>query len=118
MIACPVLIWDIPCIFQTLYRLKVSQYHGDAGDSIPESVYSGAAFSTIDKDNDVWSKHCAVEMRGAWWYTDCHQANLNGYNYDINDTVEHEGEGIIWKTFTTYDYALKSDIMAIRPLNL
>ena len=93
----------------------MSQYHGDAGDSLPES-YSGAAFSTIDRDNDVWSQSCAVAQKGAWWYTECHQANLNGYNFGTADKVG--STGMVWQTFTTYDYALKSDMMAIRPLNI
>ena len=37
--------------FQTLYRLNVSQYHGDAGDSM--SHHSGAAFSTTDKGQKI-----------------------------------------------------------------
>ena len=44
-----------------MYRLKVSNYHGDAGDSL--SYADGAAFSTIDNDNDLYSGNCAVNYK-------------------------------------------------------
>lgn len=39
------------------------------------------AFSTKDRDNDVWKKDCAVEHRAAWWYRACHDSNLNGITF-------------------------------------
>lgn len=97
---------------RTLYRLRISHYHGSGGDSLNYS--NGAPFSTIDKDNDSSSSNCAVSYKGAWWYTKCHESNLNGYNYGTSDKIPF-ATGIVWKSFTTYDHSLKTDVMAIRP---
>lgn len=55
------------------YRLSsVGQYTGNAGDSL--SVHVGNKFSTKDRDHDTDSnRKCAVDQKGAWWYTDCGQ---------------------------------------------
>lgn len=49
---------------------------GTCPDSFTYNI--GAAFSTKDKDADSYSRHCAVDHRGAWWYKACTQSNLNG----------------------------------------
>nr|KAG5706555.1 hypothetical protein BaRGS_028726 [Batillaria attramentaria] len=41
------------------YRLRVSGYTGDAGDSL--SLHDNMAFSTEDVDNDLHTRHCAAE---------------------------------------------------------
>ena len=41
-------------------------------------------FSTKDRDNDQAGGSCAEAYHGAWWYTNCLQANLNGgYNLKV-----------------------------------
>ena len=97
---------------RTLYRLRVSDYHGSAGDNL--SGHNGDPFSTIDKDNDSWPDNCAVKFKGAWWYNKCHSSNLNGYNYGTRDKTPY-ATGIVWKSFSTYYNSLKTDVMAIRP---
>ena len=99
-------------LFQSLYHLNVSNYHGNAGDSF--LIHNGAPFSTIDNDNDNSSDNCATLFMGAWWYTQCHASNLNGHNYGTSDQTPY-GTGIIWYSFTTQIQSLKWDIMAIRP---
>ncbi|XP_006115572.3 ficolin-3 [Pelodiscus sinensis] len=49
---------------------------GSAGDSL--SLHNGRPFSTYDHDNDSGTQNCAVTVHGAWWYTNCYRANLNG----------------------------------------
>ncbi|XP_052060850.1 ryncolin-1-like isoform X1 [Mytilus californianus] len=58
------------------YRLTVNGYSGTAGDSLKR--HDKQAFSTKDRDNDSHSSDCAEVYKGAWWYKDCHDANLNG----------------------------------------
>ncbi|KAI8518306.1 cell surface pattern recognition receptor signaling pathway [Branchiostoma belcheri] len=63
------------------YRLTVEGYSGTAGDGMTDATYShnGMYFSTRDRENDIHSTdHCAQVYKGAWWYSTCHRANLNG----------------------------------------
>ena len=59
------------------YKLTISGYSGDAGDSL--SHHNGMKFSTYDRDNDVSQHdHCAAKRGGAWWYRSCYRSHLNG----------------------------------------
>ncbi|CAH3032796.1 unnamed protein product [Porites lobata] len=72
---------------QVKYRLDVGSYSGTAGDSL--AWHNNEAFSTKDRDNDRWdSIHCAVSFIGAWWYSGCHNSNLNG-KYLGNTSKRH-----------------------------
>ncbi|XP_062598776.1 ficolin-2-like [Saccostrea cucullata] len=37
-------------------------------------------FSTPDRDNDLWSGHCAAahDLRGGWWFNHCNRVYFNG----------------------------------------
>ena len=85
-----------------LYNLSISGYDADAS-SLKDSLsgLNGYAFTTKDRDNDIWERNCAIAYLGAWWYTNCHSSNLNGYNYNRGD-LPHESpkfyaKGIIWR---------------------
>ncbi|GFO43084.1 ficolin-1-like [Plakobranchus ocellatus] len=56
------------------YILRLGRYHGTAGDSMGQ--HKNKAFAT--KDRDVYGKNCPEKYIGAWWYSHCHSANLNG----------------------------------------
>ena len=64
------------------YRLEVSGYSGDAGDSLHYDGYDGdryhdgRSFTTFDQDNDIASYNCAVGRLGGWWYGNCYWACL------------------------------------------
>ena len=55
------------------------------------------AFSTSDRDNDLWPDNCADFFKGGWWYKDCHTSKLTGI-YGLNNYAFAEGIG--WLTFT------------------
>ncbi|XP_052873620.1 LOW QUALITY PROTEIN: ficolin-2-like [Anopheles cruzii] len=104
-----------------LYALKtITGFSGTAGDSMfsfaGESLPSAAGmkFSTLDSDNDIWPKSCAVTYTGAWWYSNCHKANLNG-RY-LRGHTKIYAAGMMWHTFRGYYYSLKSSKMMIRPV--
>jgi len=71
------------------YRLEVSGYSGDAGDSLQyegdfngdgefgDYYHNGMKFTTYDQDNDENDgKNCAPARGGGWWYNWCFWACL------------------------------------------
>lgn len=92
------------------YRLHLSGYKGDAGDSF--SNLSGMKFTTKDRDNDIWSKNCAQEFKGAWWYSNCHSSNLNGFY--LNGNHSSYADGIEWSSWKGQYYSLPEVEMKIR----
>ena len=81
------------------------------GDSL--SYHNTYPFTTKDRDNDVkMSANCASSYKGAWWYADCHQSNLNG----LYSGGPHESfaDGVNWKTWKNYKYSLKYVEMKMR----
>ena len=96
------------------YKLQVAGYNGTAGDSIIRSYnINGMAFSTPDRDNDLWSDiDCAQRWKGGWWYNACTRSQLNSIYQ--HDTTPREFETVFWNTFTTYDRSLKYAEMKLR----
>ncbi|XP_044193606.1 microfibril-associated glycoprotein 4-like isoform X2 [Thunnus albacares] len=96
------------------YTLHVSGFtDGGAGDSL--SYHNGQKFTTFDKDQDSSSSNCAKLRLGAFWYSDCHNANPNGvYRWGADDTVTYVG--VEWYQWKGHDYSLKTISMKIRPV--
>nr|XP_031290848.1 tenascin-X isoform X2 [Camelus dromedarius] len=90
------------------YRLHLDGYHGTAGDSM--SYHSGSVFSARDRDPNNLLISCAVSYRGAWWYRNCHYANLNGL---YGSTVDHQG--VSWYYWKGFDFSIPFTEMKLRP---
>nr|NP_001405024.1 fibrinogen C domain-containing protein precursor [Anopheles funestus] len=88
---------------------KLDGFSGPAGDSYGSAV--GVLFSTYDLDLDNSESNCAVSNRGAWWYTDCGQSNLNGlYLKGLSGGTT----GMFWETFRGANYSLKRSRMMVK----
>ncbi|MCL4143968.1 UNVERIFIED_CONTAM: hypothetical protein GTU68_065034 [Idotea baltica] len=95
------------------YELTLGEYSGDAGDSL--SYHNGKPFSTKDNDNDKNKTiNCAETRKGGWWYGNCINSNLNGFQHKGPDSPK--SEGIVWYHFREYEYSLKSASLSVRPL--
>ncbi|KAI8498399.1 Fibrinogen- domains (FReDs) [Branchiostoma belcheri] len=101
-----------------MYRLAISGYSGTAGDSMIGSYpNNGQLFSTVDRDNDVYSwRHCSqVCGHGGWWYRDCGRSFLNGrYLGNCGNSCPRD-QGVVWYHWRGPYYSLKSVSMKIRP---
>ncbi|XP_075402749.1 angiopoietin-related protein 6 [Tenrec ecaudatus] len=98
------------------YRLRLGQYHGDAGDSL--SWHNDKPFSTVDRDRDSYSGNCALYHRGGWWYHACAHSNLNGVWHRGGHYRNRYQDGVYWAEFRGGAYSLKKAAMLIRPLRL
>jgi len=63
------------------YRLNVAGYSGDAGNVLHDSTFdyrhNGMKFSTVDRDNDLYTTgNCANAMNGGWWHNWCYKICL------------------------------------------
>ncbi|XP_074871919.1 tenascin isoform X9 [Carettochelys insculpta] len=90
------------------YRLKVDGYSGTAGDSM--TYHNGRSFSTFDKDNDAAITNCALSYKGAFWYKNCHRANLMG-RYGDNS----HSQGVNWFHWKGHEYSIQFAEMKLRP---
>ena len=91
------------------YIAYLGNYSGTAGDSF--WYHNGMKFTTKDKDNDNHAKNCAVVFKGAWWYKQCHEANLNGLY--LKGPHTSPSDGVNWLLFRN-NYSLKLSEMKIR----
>jgi len=69
------------------YELTALGY--DYSSSLRDALkyHNGAAFSTVDEDQDDYTGNCAQKYGGGgWWFRKCYHANLNG-------RIEDEGKG-------------------------
>ncbi|KFW97395.1 Tenascin-N, partial [Phalacrocorax carbo] len=90
------------------YRLSVGNYRGNAGDAM--TYHNGWKFTTWDRDNDVSLSNCALTHHGAWWYKNCHLANLNGKYGETKHS-----EGVNWEPWKGHEFSIPFTEMKIRP---
>uniref|UniRef100_A0A3P8ZXV7 Tenascin N n=1 Tax=Esox lucius TaxID=8010 RepID=A0A3P8ZXV7_ESOLU len=91
------------------FKLTIGNYRGTAGDAM--TYHQGRPFSTIDNDNDIALGNCALTHRGAWWYKNCHLANLNGKFGDNRHSM-----GVNWEPWKGHLMSLDFTEMKIRPV--
>ena len=97
----------------TEYNLTVGGYSGTAGDSL-NWYHNGMKFST--RDNDNWTKNCAQNWPGAWWFNSCFSSHLNG-PYQHNPVNISYANGTIWRHWKGYYYSLEFTEMKTRRNN-
>ncbi|XP_034410897.1 tenascin-R [Cyclopterus lumpus] len=95
---------------RNLYKLRIGEYNGTAGDSL--SYHQGRPFSTKDRDNDIAVTNCASSYKGAWWYKNCHRANLNGKYGE-----SRHSQGINWYHWKGHEFSIPFVEMKMRPFN-
>ncbi|KAM4531022.1 angiopoietin-related protein 6 [Odontesthes bonariensis] len=95
------------------YRLRLGQYHGNAGDSL--SWHNNKAFTTLDRDKDSYTGNCAHYQKGGWWYHMCAHSNLNGVWYRGGHYRSRYQDGVYWAEFHGGSYSLKRVFMMIKP---
>ncbi|KAM9296264.1 microfibril-associated glycoprotein 4-like [Gastrophryne carolinensis] len=96
------------------YRLSIDGFkEGDPSKPVGNclSGVSGTPFSTYDNDRDSSSANCAAIYKGAFWYTSCHNANLNGQY--LQGATDNYATGLVWNTWKGYKYSLKRSEMKI-----
>ncbi|XP_076805215.1 microfibril-associated glycoprotein 4-like isoform X1 [Clavelina lepadiformis] len=97
---------------ENLYRLRVSGYSGNAGDSL--TYHNGRPFSTEDNDNDSYDDvNCATDRGGSqgWWFGGCALSFLNGVWMRQSSGFTH---GIIWHHWKGNREPLKETKMKLR----
>ncbi|XP_035697222.1 microfibril-associated glycoprotein 4-like [Branchiostoma floridae] len=96
------------------YRLHISGYSGTAGDSM--TYNNGERFSTVDRDNDVYSNgHCSQQHgQGGWWFWQCSYSILNGRYLGNCGSSCPAYQGVVWHHRRGVRYSLKSVSMKIR----
>ncbi|XP_005111093.2 fibrinogen C domain-containing protein 1-A [Aplysia californica] len=91
------------------YKIQLSGFQGNVVNDM--LIHNGAAFSTKDRDNNSDIQDCAQQYKGGWWYSICHEVNLNGLWGS-----KTFGEGMNWKSVTTHYDSVTFTEMKIRPL--
>uniref|UniRef100_A0A8C6P003 Tenascin N n=1 Tax=Nothobranchius furzeri TaxID=105023 RepID=A0A8C6P003_NOTFU len=91
------------------FTLTIGKYRGTAGDAM--TYHQGRPWTTVDSDNDIALGNCALTHRGAWWYKNCHLANLNGRWGDNRHST-----GVNWEPWKGHRRSLDFTEMKIRPV--
>ncbi|XP_053397769.1 techylectin-5B-like [Mercenaria mercenaria] len=102
----------------TNYKLEVSGFNGNAGDSLskpsnPDNIHDGMQFSTKDRDNDPAEINCASSFKGGWWFNSCFASHLNGLYYDEPSNC-YDTWCIVWNSWKGFGNYLKFTEMKFR----
>ena len=72
------------------YQLSISGFTGPTDDPFTTYSLNNMKFTTKDRDNDQWSRNCAVSYvgkAGGWWYKACSNILLNHQYNHANSIV-------------------------------
>ncbi|ELU06585.1 hypothetical protein CAPTEDRAFT_213036 [Capitella teleta] len=96
------------------FTLTVGGFSGTAGDAL--YPHNGQPFTTKDMNNESdLGGNCADYYKGAWWYLNCHDSNLNGLY--LNGTFTGlQGRGVVWSKWKGTSYSMPFTEMKIRPI--
>ncbi|KAL1023828.1 hypothetical protein UPYG_G00046860 [Umbra pygmaea] len=108
------------------YQLHLGEYHGNAGDALPEAHpppskqwespdagHHGVKFSTYDHSNQEDEDKCLRHEMSGWWFSKCESGNLNGHYYNGPYQAIMD-DGVVWYTWHGWWYSIKSVVMMIR----
>ncbi|XP_074642492.1 fibrinogen-like protein 1 [Tubulanus polymorphus] len=102
------------------YRLRISGYKGNAGDSLTSywENHDQQQFSTKDSDHDNrFFDNCAEQYKGAWWFKSCFESHLNGlYKHQGGHDNYFQRDGIQWNTIHLHS-SLKYTAMMVKPVD-
>ena len=102
------------------YRLTIGRGRGEGITYDAMAVHNDHQFTTYDQDNDHHSLglNCAYEHRGGWWYSTCHNANLNGPHITPSfHGVDRATAKIVWYDGLSVRHELSTVEMKIRVKN-
>ena len=95
------------------YRLLLTNYTGDAGDSF--GLHNDQKFSTKDREQDTdYDRHCARVFKAGWWFRNCYFSNLNGQY--LSGQHGKKLSGVHWGHWRGYEYSLKDVEIKVRPV--
>ncbi|KAM4896069.1 LOW QUALITY PROTEIN: tenascin-N-like [Sylvia borin] len=89
------------------YRLSVGN-RGNAGDT--RTYHNGWKFTTWDRDSGVALSNCALRHQGAWWYKNCHLANLSRKHGESNHSLD-----LNWESWKGHEFSIPFMEMKIHP---
>ncbi|XP_053376497.1 uncharacterized protein LOC123534930 [Mercenaria mercenaria] len=92
------------------YRLQVSGYSGNAGDSL--AYHNDKPFSAQDNWN-LETEYCK-KYKAGWWFHNCMHSNLNGEYYQRNPPSTYLG--VVWRHWLGWDETIKSTEMKFRSI--
>ncbi|MPC13342.1 Angiopoietin-2 [Portunus trituberculatus] len=86
-----------------------------AGVAVRNRDVAAAAYSHLQKLHGKQTQGKTMKhyvCKGAYWYDNCADSNLNGYQYAGNNTPRLQG--IVWGSWKGVHYSLKATTMMIR----
>ncbi|XP_032901991.1 fibrinogen-like protein 1-like protein [Amblyraja radiata] len=63
------------------YQLHLGAFSGNTTNAMMQYgnkyIHDNMKFTTIDRDQDLYSSNCAASCRGGFWFNSCYRVNIN-----------------------------------------